>query len=264
MYGYVYIVECLINNKKYIGQHKGEFTTKYLGSGKIQKQSIKKYGKDNFSVSLLSKCYSKQELDESEKFWIDFYKADQSDDFYNIKTGGLTTGGLYGKNNGRYGKTVSKETRLKISKANKGLKRTKEQRERNRKSHIGLKIHTDEYKKKLSEKMKTDANPWKNNHNKKYIMTEEIKDKIRKTVINKYIKENHPMYGTHRSDETKKKISESRKGKYTRGNNPRAVKIYCIEDDILFNCIQDAAEYYSIDRNRVARNNCKGKTFVRR
>ena len=45
MYGYVYITTNLINNKRYIGQHKSDkFDTKYKGSGTLITQTFKKYG----------------------------------------------------------------------------------------------------------------------------------------------------------------------------------------------------------------------------
>ena len=43
MYGYIYLTINLINNKKYIGQHRAnEFTSKYKGSGKILTKAFKK------------------------------------------------------------------------------------------------------------------------------------------------------------------------------------------------------------------------------
>lgn len=43
-YGFIYITTNLINGKKYIGQKKG-YNDTYLGSGKILKLAIKKYGR---------------------------------------------------------------------------------------------------------------------------------------------------------------------------------------------------------------------------
>ena len=88
MYGYIYLTNNLINNKKYIGQHKGKFTTEYLGSGKVLKQAIDKYGRDNFKVILLDVAQSKEELDELEKKYITNYNALYESDFYNIHEGG--------------------------------------------------------------------------------------------------------------------------------------------------------------------------------
>ena len=53
-YGYIYLTTNLINNKIYIGQHKGKFNARYLGSGLHIKRSIKKYNRENFKVELLS------------------------------------------------------------------------------------------------------------------------------------------------------------------------------------------------------------------
>ena len=64
MYGYIYITVNLINGKKYIGQHKGIFDSNYLGSGKLIRRAIKKYGKDNFIVSILEYAPTKEKLNE--------------------------------------------------------------------------------------------------------------------------------------------------------------------------------------------------------
>jgi len=90
MYGYIYITTNLINGKKYIGQKKSEvfLHEKYLGSGKILKQAIEFYGRENFKVEMLCECQSKEELDEMEQYYIKFYYAQTSNRFYNICKGG--------------------------------------------------------------------------------------------------------------------------------------------------------------------------------
>lgn len=53
-YGYIYITENLVNNKKYIGLHKSaEFDRKYIGSGTLLRKAINKYGIENFSCKVL-------------------------------------------------------------------------------------------------------------------------------------------------------------------------------------------------------------------
>lgn len=135
---YVYLTTNLITGKKYIGQrsYKGVFIDEdpYLGSGKLLKQAISKYGSKNFKKEILEVCPTKELLDEREKYYISKYDAVNSRDFYNLAeggSGGNTYAGLSleerarisalksiqnsGKNNPNYGKHHSKETREKIS-----------------------------------------------------------------------------------------------------------------------------------------------------
>ena len=51
---YIYLTTNKINGMKYIGKHYGELDDSYLGSGKILKRAIEKYGKENFEKSILS------------------------------------------------------------------------------------------------------------------------------------------------------------------------------------------------------------------
>ena len=91
MYGFIYITTNLINGKKYIGQkrydNRGKWKT-YLGSGTLLKRAIKKYKKENFSREIIDEAKDQDELNDKEIFWIRYYNADSSDDFYNICSGG--------------------------------------------------------------------------------------------------------------------------------------------------------------------------------
>lgn len=89
-YGFVYITTNNINGKKYIGQksYKQKNWETYLGSGVILNKSIKKYGKENFSREIIEECETKEELDQCEMYWISYYDAVSSEDFYNIASGG--------------------------------------------------------------------------------------------------------------------------------------------------------------------------------
>lgn len=89
MYGYVYLTTNNITGKKYIGQHKSNsFDTKYYGSGIYIRRAIEKYGIENFDCQILCECFSREELNEKEQFYIDLTKAISSDDYYNIAKGG--------------------------------------------------------------------------------------------------------------------------------------------------------------------------------
>lgn len=73
-YGYVYRITNLINDKTYIGQHKvvkDEKWLTYMGSGRLIRYAIHKYGKDNFSKELVCYANSKPELDNLEKYLIE-------------------------------------------------------------------------------------------------------------------------------------------------------------------------------------------------
>lgn len=91
MYGFVYITTNHINGKKYIGQKRYDKANKwksYLGSGIHLKRAINKYGSENFSKEIIEDCKTKKCLDEREKYWIEYYNAVKSDEFYNIASGG--------------------------------------------------------------------------------------------------------------------------------------------------------------------------------
>lgn len=78
------------------------------------------------------------------------------------------------------------------------------------------------------------------------------------------------LTGYKHTEETKRKMSESRRGEknccYGRigKNNPKygkGKKIQCIETGQIFDCIADASEYITNDRKKTSIGNCcKGKT----
>lgn len=89
MYKYIiYKVTNIVNNKIYIGKHKTKnINDNYIGSGKILKKSIKKYGKGKFLKEILYIFNTEEKMNEMEKEIVDeeFVKRN---DVYNIGTGG--------------------------------------------------------------------------------------------------------------------------------------------------------------------------------
>ena len=77
----------LVNNKIYIGQDINN-NPKYLGSGKIFKRALKKYGIKNFKKEILECCINKEQLNEKEIFWIKKLKSTDEKIGYNISFGG--------------------------------------------------------------------------------------------------------------------------------------------------------------------------------
>ena len=87
-YGYVYLTVNKVNNKGYVGQHKGMFDRYYYGSGKMFLRAFRKYGVNNFDRQILVFCNSQDELDIEEIYHIAIYRKLYPYDLYNITDGG--------------------------------------------------------------------------------------------------------------------------------------------------------------------------------
>lgn len=91
-YGFVYLTIDLKNGKGYIGKHKirnqKTLDPKYIGSGTIIKDMKNKYGLNRFNRQILCFCESKEELNEMEIYYINYFNAVKSENFYNIADGG--------------------------------------------------------------------------------------------------------------------------------------------------------------------------------
>lgn len=90
---YIYLTTNNINGKQYIGQHKGKPNDNYYGSGTTIIKALEKYGKENFSKTILCFCETREEADEQEKFFIQKYDAVNSNNFYNNAEGGNSADG---------------------------------------------------------------------------------------------------------------------------------------------------------------------------
>lgn len=192
MYGYVYKTTNLINGKIYIGQHHSEiFDNNYLGSGKLIRRAFKKYGISNFKCDVVEWCETKEQLIDREIYWIHRYNSQDKTIGYNISNGGdgilspmpdIMREHLRKCNTG---KTLSAETRRKISERNSG--------ENN--GFYG-KCHTEETKQHISTVLK---DQYKNG-------------RINAMAgVRRYGKD-APRYGAKLSEETKRKIADSVRG----------------------------------------------------
>jgi group I intron endonuclease len=129
---YIYKITNLCNGKIYIGIHKTKFLDDgYMGSGKLLKAAIKKYGRENFKKEILESFDNEESmiLKEQELVTTEFVLNENN---YNIMPGGKF-GSLERNNLSFKNKKHSLETIEKI-----------------RNSVIGKK-HTDATRKKLSE-----------------------------------------------------------------------------------------------------------------
>ncbi len=94
---FVYLTVCLINGKSYVGKYESSERNDYLGSGKLLRRAIRKYGKENFTRIILERYDSVEDCRVGEKKWISLLNAVESPHFYNIAAGGEggnTYGGL--------------------------------------------------------------------------------------------------------------------------------------------------------------------------
>lgn len=85
---FVYLTICLINGKSYVGKYEGLESDNYIGSGKLLKRAVQKYGKDNFTRVILERFTSKKDCQSGEVKWIKLLNAVESKLFYNIAVGG--------------------------------------------------------------------------------------------------------------------------------------------------------------------------------
>jgi group I intron endonuclease len=130
---FIYKTTCLVNNKIYIGCHAtNNLDDGYLGSGKLLFAAIKKYGKENFSRTILETFTNPEDMFSKERIIVneDLISSKTS---YNLVVGG--SGGFKVQdiddwkqklsasrigNTNALGYKHSDETKRKISESGKG------------------------------------------------------------------------------------------------------------------------------------------------
>ena len=210
MYKYyiIYQITNILNAKIYIGKHStNNIEDSYLGSGKLIRAAILKYGKPNFVKTILFTFDNEHDMNIKEKELIteDFVRRDDTD---NLGVGG--EGGAHFK-----GRKHSPETIEKISKSN--MKRFYSEKTRNKISTSLKKIGEHISESKRGEKNHNFGLKWitniDTNISKMIPCEQDIPDgyvKGRKMVYN-IEKWSAAHKGKKRTNETKKKISDARK-----------------------------------------------------
>lgn len=190
MFGFIYKTTCLINNKIYIGQHIRNVDS-YIGSGSYIKKAIIKYGKENFKREILKFCNNQKELDKWEQIYILKFDSTNPNIGYNILPG---TANKFGSGSPSKIKSVAErisksqlsywknneEARLKRSELSRNMRHSEETKRK-----IGEKskliVHSEETKNKIRIANLGENNP---NFNGK-TMTEDVKIRIKNTMIEK-------------------------------------------------------------------------------
>lgn len=189
IYYIVYEIKNLINNKIYVGAHATKnINDMYMGSGKLIKRAIKKYGSENFTRTLICFCESVEDMYRKEREIVN-KEFISRDDTYNLNIGGVGSSDycirkkISDSNKGRKksektkqnmskaqklrkhkplsiehkakiglaskGHTLSAESRAKLSASNTGKIVSEEAKQNMSKSHIGVKLSL-EHKNKIS------------------------------------------------------------------------------------------------------------------
>lgn len=174
---YIVYMHIAPNGKRYIGiTSQSLYSRCRKGTGYNNNphfvNAIQKYGWDNFEHIIVANNLTQKEACELEIKLIAEYKSDQQDFGYNLSPGGEL---------GNYGRPCTDEIKHKISQKNKGRRMSEETKKKISETQK-RKIHTPEHNKKVSEALK-----------------------------GKYVGELSSAYGLKRSDETKKKMSDSAK-----------------------------------------------------
>lgn len=235
---YIYLTTNLINNKKYIGKHKGELDDNYLGSGNLLLEAITKYGKENFKKEILYISNSEEENCQKEKEYIEKYNAVEDRNFYNIAEGGKG-GDIF---------------HLLPIEQQEELKKLYSERFKGEKNPMYGKHHSEETKEKIR---KVD---------KSYTQTKEYRENMSKAVSG----EKNGMYGKHHTEESKQKMSDAKKGKKTGKENGNAKGISAYKDkyfkDLVkhFDTIQDALKFVGTkptDYSGISKRTKEGKSY---
>ena len=149
----VYETTCLVNGKKYIGVHNKD-DDDYLGSGKLIRRAIKRYGRTKFVRETLFSYNTAEEAYAKEAELVT-PEVCSSHNYYNINLGGFQPPdctGLKRKNTQKYAEANSRkwkdpEYRNRLSKSmSEAWKRTPERADRLRTQNIGRKLspeHTE-------------------------------------------------------------------------------------------------------------------------
>jgi len=113
MYYTIYKITNKLNGNFYIGKHKTKnLDDGYMGSGKLIRAAINKYGIENFEKEILEIFDTEEEMNEAEKRYVVLGEGS-----YNLCPGGQGGWGYINQNNlgGTLGKKHSNETKTKIA-----------------------------------------------------------------------------------------------------------------------------------------------------
>lgn len=237
------------NGKVYVGVTSKTLTERWGKhgegyEGQLFGKAIKKYGWENVEHEVLATTESKEEAERLECYYIRKYNSNDTNFGYNRASGGYVNSGFTFSH--------TEEAKIKIGNASRGRKYTDEQRERFSESQKG-KIISEEQKERLRQIALSMPDKQKN------MIAESVKRRWEEgaydTREGNFHKGHTPWNkgltaatderlkslsvrrkGWVPSEETRMKMSESRKGKLPWNTTA----IYCVETGRKYKSIQDA------------------------
>ena len=87
----IYKIENIINGKIYVGKTQRTVEERFKEHARHNKtyisKAIQKYGKENFQIEVIEICNNVDDLDERERYWINFFNC-KVPNGYNFTDGG--------------------------------------------------------------------------------------------------------------------------------------------------------------------------------
>ena len=219
----------------------------YVGKGKGNrwKDLDRKYNpyfinivnKTRVAVNILHDNLNEEVAYGLEVYYIWLYRDEIGYNLTNINDGGEGNS-LCGELNGMYGKSYKefmsedaiKEHNRKISEALKG------------ENHADVKGENNPMYGK---------NPWD-------YMSEETKERTREKLRKSSSGKNNGMYGKTHNEESRRKMSENKKGKRKGKDNPNKKSVICLTTKRIFFTIREASDYYKCISTHISAC-CKNK-----
>ena len=258
-----------------------------MGSGKLLKKAIDKYGKENFKKEILQTCENERMAYEWEKVYIEQVKAYGNPMYYNISMGGF---GFTSEENRKlwesheFRKTQSERMkkmwespcyRNHMSEVHKGqispmkgkhhTKEAIEKIKQNNGKGMKGKRHTKEAIEKI---IKANVEKWKDPNS--VFNSKEFRKKMSETQKKRLSNpENHPFYKKHHKEETKMKISNANKGNIPWNKGLKDIyseeskgfkKVICLNNLEVFKSLKSAGICAGLKGHASISNCCRGKS----
>jgi len=211
-YGIIYLITCLVNLKKYVGQTTNKMKYRWTDHKKCARRgkpyplykSIRKYGIENFIIEQIHICNSRDELNEMEKHYILVYDTI------------IDHGKGYNMNYGGHERVYSEELKKRLSEQRMGANNPfyghhhTEQFKKDRADTARNRVRSEEERQKLSLAKRGEKHPMYG-----------LRGELSPNYGSKRSMETRQKMRKPKSDETRRKMSISAK---RRANTPEGKK----------------------------------------